>query len=273
MSKRNQIILILAGMAVLLLGLGILLAVVLTQSEEQAQPTQVSEPEPISSHAGHSSASLQQTGTQSQQTTSQEEERVSSTSSQETETWGERIRRLAENPPDFSQEELESMLEEQTDRWAAGESWEYLPPMQNYQKESPPPSADQLQPGATTQVEPLVYEKPLLSLTPLPEDPFSCDLVPLDSLSLAYMEVEYYPVQRVSVEEALEAEYLYLMWDYDGTTRAYIQIGYPVEYYRVVDYQPATVVGVTQGIYVPGYFAVREGRPQFFDLQNQVEGG
>lgn len=65
MSKRNQIILILAGMTVLLLALGILLAVVLTQSEKQAQPTQVSEPEPISSHTGHSSASLQQTGTQS----------------------------------------------------------------------------------------------------------------------------------------------------------------------------------------------------------------
>lgn len=168
---------------------------------------------------------------------------------------------------DLTQQEVEEELARLTDLYYHGEDWDYpLPPM-NYQMEAPPPSPEELQPGATTEVEPLVYEKPLLSLTPLPDDPFYYNLLPFDTRTLVLLsEDEYYQTEQVSVEEALQAEYLYLWWDTDLTMRAQIQLGTPVAYYRILDYEPVTVVGVAQGIYTPGNFALRDGKTQFFML-------
>ena len=187
-------------------------------------------------------------------------------------SWMEDVRPLAENPPDLTYEEVQSQLDIARAQIEAGTDEEIdLPPLpRNYQMKAPPPSPDQLQPGATTEVEPLVYEKPLLSLTPRPDDPYYYFFDPFDPLVMYYMElhgmVDYHNLEKISVEEALQAEYLYLMWEFDGTMRAYIQLGYPVEYYRILDYEPMTVIGVTQGIYTQTNFAIRDGRLQRFLL-------
>ena len=184
--------------------------------------------------------------------------------------WMEEIKPIAENLPEMSYEEVQSLLEEQRAQMEAGEEIVPLVPPRNYQMKAPPPSPDQLQPGATTEVEPLVYEKPLLSLTPLPDDWFYYNFNPFDPTVGYYLEltgqVEYHNLEKISVEEALQAEYLYLMWEYEGTMRAYIQLGYPVEYYRILDYEPMTVIGVTQGIYTQANFAIRDGKLQRFLL-------
>ena len=186
-------------------------------------------------------------------------------------SWMEDVRPIAENLPDMTYEEVQSQIDIlRAQLEAREEEVLIITPPRNYQMKAPPPSADQLQPGATTEVEPLVYEKPLLSLTPLPDDPLYYCFDPFDPTVMYYMElhgmVDYHNLEKISVEEALQAEYLYLMWEFDGTMRAYIQLGYPVEYYRILDYEPMTVIGVTQGIYAHATFAIRDGKLQRFLL-------
>ena len=214
MSTRKQIALILTVMAVLLLGLGILLAVVLHQNSLSAnQPVA----EPSVSHT--------------------EDESILSDSSQ--------------------------INSDSNTFWAYGREWERLEVPQNYQIEAPPPSADELQPGATTQVQPLVYEKPLLPLEPMPENPYH-DPMPFAVNDYIDWEHEYYDSELVTVEEALEADCLILMWDYDLGERAAVQIGEPVIYFRVKDYEPVTVLGWTPGfVAFSGFpFAIRDGKVQ-----------
>ena len=186
-------------------------------------------------------------------------------------SWMDEVRPLAENPPDLTYEEVQSQIDILRAQLQAGdEEVLVIPPPRNYQMKAPPPSADELQPGATTEVEPLVYEKPLVSLTKKPDDPLYYDFAPFDTLVMYYMElhgmVEYHNLEKISVEEALQAEYLYQMWEYDGTMRAYIQLGRPVEYYRVMDYEPMTVIGVTQGLAIWANFAIQDGKLQRFIL-------
>ena len=186
-------------------------------------------------------------------------------------SWMEDVRPYAENPPDLTYEEVQSELDELRAKIAQGDTdWDYPQPPKNYQMEAPPPSMEELQPGATTEVEPLVYEKPLLSLTHQPDDIFYYNLDPFNTLTQYYMEVEgmleHHNLEKISVEEALQAEYLYLWWECDGTMRAYIQLGRPVEYYRILDYEPMTVIGVAQGVYAQADFAIRDGKLQRFIL-------
>lgn len=215
MSTRKQIALILTVMAVLLLGLGILLAVVLHQNSLSANQPVV---EPLTSEVDKGN-----------------------TLSNSSETSSEINRRF----------------------WAYGREWEYPEVPENYQIEAPPPSADELQPGATTEVQPLMYEKPLLPLEPMPENPYH-DPMPFAVNDYIDWEHEYYDSELVTVEEALEAECLILMWDYDLGERADVQIGEPVIYFRVKDYEPVTVLGWTPGfVAFSGFpFAIRDGKVQ-----------
>ncbi len=136
-------------------------------------------------------------------------------------SWMEDVRPIAENLPDMTYEEVQSQIDIlRAQLEAREEEVLIITPPRNYQMKAPPPSADQLQPGATTEVEPLVYEKPLLSLTPLPDDPLYYCFDPFDNLVMYYMElhgmVDYHNLEKISVEEALQAEYLYLMWEFVG---------------------------------------------------------
>lgn len=278
MSAKKQIACILTGMAVLLAGLGGLLAVVLNQSQEQSQPTAVSQEE-TSENSGESSfsdpisaAESRASGLETVSSSALEGEETASavssgTSSQSGTDWMEQVAPLAENPPDLSQDQVESALTEQTDLWAAGEDWSYIQPPLSYQMEAPPPSLEELQPGATTEVGELVYEKPLVALSPLPEEPFYYNPLPFDSLTLYYMELEQmeqvYAAQKISVEDALQAEYLYLWWNCDAKMYAQIQLGKPVEYYVVENYEPMTVIAVcTERDAIPRSFAIRDGMIQ-----------
>lgn len=142
---------------------------------------------------------------------------------------------------------------------------EYIPrpPMpDNFQPESPPPSEDQLYPGATEEVEYLTYAQPALSMN----DTELLDTVnPIyDSFSVPDVEdrpVDYYDSELISIQEALEADNLIFWWQYDSSMWGHLQMDCPVQYYRVVDYEPVTVIAVTikRGGVIPRWFAVRDG--------------
>ena len=216
MSKRKQILLILAGMAVLLAALGILLGMVLSSDQQQNQPVAVdteSGSEEVSSN-------------------------VSRASKFPPMTYVSRPENHAPQlPPD--------------------------PPMpDNFELDCPPPTEDQLYPGATEEVDYLTYAQPALSMN---------DTELIDSgnpiyasYAVSYVEdlpVDYYDTELVSIQEALEADNLIFWWQYEVFMWGYLQMDSPVQYYRVVDYEPVTVIGITvrrDGEF-PRWFAIRDG--------------
>ena len=216
MSKRKQILLILAGMAVLLAALGILLGMVLSSDRQQNQPVA----EDTVSDGGEVSSN------------------VSRASKFPPVTYVSRPENHAPQlPPD--------------------------PPMpDNFELDCPPPTEDQLYPGATEEVDYLTYAQPALSMN---------DTELIDSgnpiyasYAVSYVEdlpVDYYDTELVSIQEALEADNLIFWWQYEVFMWGYLQMDSPVQYYRVVDYEPVTVIGITvrrDGEF-PRWFAIRDG--------------
>lgn len=228
MSKRKQILLILAAMAVLLAALGILLGMVLSSEQQQNQPVAedtVSGGEEVSSNVSRVSKFPPATYSTSWPESSKESQRI--------------------YVPD--------------------------PPMpDNFEMDSPPPTKDELQPGAMEEVGYLTYAKPVLSLSDSPyrndndgvdDDPIIAQFTIPDEKwpSEGY---DYYDTELISVQEALEADNLILLWQYDLDVMVKLQepLRLPVQYYRVVDYEPVTVFGISErrpGI--PRRFAVRDG--------------
>lgn len=277
MSVKKQIACILTGMVVLLAGLGVLLAVVLNQPQEQSQPTAVSQEE-TSENSGESSfsdpvsqAESEASGLETVSSSASEGEETASAvssgaSNQPNSDWMERVRPFAENPQDLPQEEVEQQIAEQAALWEAGEETESIEPPLNYQMKAPPPTWEELQPGATTQVGELVYEKPLIPLGHFPESN-EMYLLPFNQLTMYYMSLtgmdQTYHARKISVEEAIQAEYLYLWWNCDARMYAQIQLGKPVEYYVVENYEPMTVIAVcTERDTIPRSFAIRDGMIQ-----------
>ena len=281
MSAKKQIACILTGMAVLLAGLGVLLAVVLNQPQEQSQPTAVSQEE-TSENSGESSfsdpvsqAESEASGLETVSSSASEGEETASAvssgaSNQPNSDWMERVRPFAENPQDLSQEEVESRIAEQAALWESGDRSEtsFEPPL-NYQMKAPPPTWEELQPGATTQVGELMYEKPLIPLGHFPEsdEMYYYNLLPFNHVTMYYMSLtrkeQTYHARKISVEEAIQAEYLYLWWNCDARMYAQIQLGKPVEYYVVENYEPMTVIAVcTERDTIPRSFAIRDGMIQ-----------
>ena len=218
MSKRKQMLLILAGMAVLLAALGILLGMVLSSDQQQNQPVAVD--------------------------TESGSEEVSSN-----------VSRVSKFPPAT----YISVPENHTPQLSPD------PPMpDNFDLDSPPPSIDQLQPGAMEEVGYLTYKQPALSLN----DTEDCRRQgePLNRFAITheeYQQTEYLETELVSIEDALKAENLILYWQYDYEMWGLIQINHPVQYYRVKDYEPVTVIGVTVGSdMIPRRIAIRNGKIQ-----------
>ena len=221
MSKRKQILLILAGMAVLLAALGILLAVVLSSDRQQNQPVAedtVSDGEIASSN----------------------------------------VSRVSKFPSVTYVSRPENHIP------IDNVSKPIMP--DNFEVNSPPPSKDQLQPGAMEEVDYLTYAKPVLSLNDskimgTTDDPVSANfLIPHEKGDPN--KFHYYNTELVSIEEALEADNLILIWEYNMDDRARLQAprNFPVQYYRVVDYEPVTVIGMCeQRTGIPRRFAVRDG--------------
>ena len=132
----------------------------------------------------------------------------------------------------------------------------------NFELDCPPPTEDQLYPGATEEVDYLTYAQPALSMN---------DTELIDSgnpiyasYAVSYVEdlpVDYYDTELVSIQEALEADNLIFWWQYEVFMWGYLQMDSPVQYYRVVDYEPVTVIGITvrrDGEF-PRWFAIRDG--------------
>ena len=215
MSKRKQILLILAGMAVLLAALGILLAVVLGSSPEQEnQPVEV--------------------------------DMVS-----DGETDSPNASRVSKFPPVTYVSRPENHAPQQPPK-------PLMP--DNFELDCPPPTEDQLYPGATEEVDYLTYAQPALSMN---------DTELIDSgnpiyasYAVSYVEdlpVDYYDTELVSIQEALEADNLIFWWQYDFGMWGHLQMDCPVQYYRVVDYEPVTVIGVTtKRDMIPRWFAIRD---------------
>lgn len=217
MSKRKQILLILAGMAVLLAALGILLAVVLGSSPEQEnQPVEV--------------------------------DMVS-----DGETDSPNASRVSKFPPVTYVSRPENHAPQQPPK-------PLMP--DNFELDCPPPTEDQLYPGATEEVDYLTYAQPALSMN---------DTELIDSgnpiyasYAVSYVEdlpVDYYDTELVSIQEALEADNLIFWWQYEVFMWGYLQMDSPVQYYRVKDYEPVTVIGITirRDSEIPRWFAIRDG--------------
>lgn len=216
MSKRKQILLILAGMAVLLAALGILLGMVLSSDQQQNQPVA--------------------------------EDIVS-----DGETDSSNVSRASKFPPVTYVSRPENHAPQQPPK-------PLMP--DNFELDCPPPTEDQLYPGATEEVDYLTYAQPALSMN---------DTELIDSgnpiyasYAVSYVEdlpVDYYDTELVSIQEALEADNLIFWWQYEVFMWGYLQMDSPVQYYRVKDYEPVTVIGITirRDSEIPRWFAIRDG--------------
>ena len=116
----------------------------------------------------------------------------------------------------------------------------------NFELDCPPPTEDQLYPGATEEVDYLTYAEPALSMNDT--EFLSCGN-PIQAIySIPFVEnrsVDYYEAEQVSIQEALKADNLIFWWQYEHFMWGDLQVGCPVQYYRVLDYEPVTVIGVT----------------------------
>lgn len=214
MSKRKQILLILAGMAVLLTALGILLGMVLNSDHQKSQPVA--------------------------------EDTVS-----DGETDSSNVSRVSKFPPVTYVSVPENHI--------SNLECEPYPPMpDNYDVDSPPPAIDQLQSGAMEQVEYLTYAQPILSLNDIKFIGFGS---PVHQFDLPYeiQEFDMYEIELVSIEEALEADNLICWWQYEIDMWGLLQIDCPVQYYRILDYEPVTVMAIcVKSDVIPRWFAIRD---------------
>ncbi len=239
MSKRKQILLILVGMAVLLAALGILLGMVLSSEQQQSQPVAedtVSDGEEVSSNVSRMSKFPPVT-----EDTVSDGEEVSSN-----------VSRMSKFPPVTYVSVPENHAPQQPPK-------PLMP--DNFELDCPPPTEDQLYPGATEEVDYLTYAEPALSMNDT--EFLSCGN-PIQAIySIPFVEnrsVDYYEAEQVSIQEALKADNLIFWWQYEHFMWGDLQVGCPVQYYRVLDYEPVTVIGVTtKRDRIPRRFAVRDG--------------
>ena len=216
MSKRKQILLILAGMAVLLAALGILLGMVLNSDHQKSQPVV--------------------------------EDTVS-----DGKTDSSNVSRVSKFPPVTYVSRPENHAPQQPPK-------PLMP--DNFELDCPPPTEDQLYPGATEEVDYLTYAQPALSMNDT--EFFNGDNPIYVSYTVPLWEdlpVDEHDAELISIQEALEADNLIFWWQYDFSMWGHLQMDCPVQYYRVVDYEPVTVIAVTikRGGMIPRWFAVRDG--------------
>ena len=218
MSKRKQILLILAAMAVLLTALGILLGMVLNSDQQKSQPVA--------------------------------EDTVS-----DGKTDSSNVSRVSKFPPVTYVSRPENHAPQLPPD----------PPMpDNFELDCPPPSVDQLYPDATEEVDYLTYAKQTLSLNDSEYIGYGNPIYASFTLSYEDMEnlkVDYYETELVSIQEALEADNLILWWQYDMGMRGGLQPPFfePVQYYRVKDYEPVTVMAIcVKSDVIPRWFAIRD---------------
>ena len=104
----------------------------------------------------------------------------------------------------------------------------------NFELDCPPPTEDQLYPGATEEVDYLTYAQPALSMN---------DTELIDSATTRFMLLTPFPyvedlpvdehdAELVSIQEALEADNLIFWWQYEVFMWGYLQMDSPVQYYR-----------------------------------------
>ena len=74
------------------------------------------------------------------------------------------------------------------------------------------------------------------------------------------LPVDEHDAELISIQEALEADNLIFWWQYEVFMWGYLQMDSPVQYYRVKDYEPVTVIGITirRDSEIPRWFAIRD---------------